>query len=91
MDKQNGSAAWFFITYLIYAFSKKINRFSNNGIKYGSIESNQLKLCGKSDGTTSGDGNYIVVPYKGVKIRIPTQQFISCSIKTIDWNRVWVE
>ena len=31
-DKYNGSATWFFITYLIYAFSNKINRYSTSNI-----------------------------------------------------------
>jgi hypothetical protein len=66
MTKQNGSAAWFFITYLIYAFSNKINRYSKKcygqTIKYGTIESNQLKIIGHS-GTTSGNCNAISVKY----------------------------
>lgn len=101
MDKYNNySSAWFFITYLIYAFSKKIHRFSKSiygenikygTIKYGTIESDQLKLYGHS-GTTSGDGNSIIIKYKkNIIIRVPTEQFISCSIKKIDWNRFWIE
>jgi hypothetical protein len=93
MTNQNGSAAWFFITYLIYAFAIKINRYSKKcygkNIKFGSIESNQLILKDLS-GTTSGDGNPIVIELnKDIKISCPTQQFLSCSIKKSDWNRFW--
>ena len=94
MDKQNGSATWFFITYLIYSFSNKINRFSNKCygqiIKYGTIESDKLILVGHS-GTTSGDGNSIFIEKNNIKIKCPTEQFISCSIKKNDWNRFWIE
>jgi hypothetical protein len=94
MNKQNGSAAWFFITYLIYSFSTKIYRFSKKcygkTIKYGKIESNQLILLGHS-GTTSGDGNSVTIKYdNNINIDCPTQQFISCSIKKYDWNRFWI-
>jgi hypothetical protein len=93
MDIKNGSAAWFFITYLIYAFANKINRFSKKcygqNIKYGKIESNNLILLGHS-GTTSGDGNPIKIKYGNIKIKCPTEQFISCSIKKYDWNRFWI-
>ena len=95
MNKQNGSAVWFFITYLIYSFSTKIHRFSKKcygrTIKYGKIESDQLILLGHS-GTTSGDGNSITIKYdNNINIECPTQQFISCSIKKYDWNRFWTE
>ena len=95
MNKQNGSAVWFFITYLIYSFSTKIHRFSKKcygrTIKYGKIESDQLILLGHS-GTTSGDGNSITIKYDNhINIECPTQQFISCSIKKYDWNRFWTE
>lgn len=94
MDKKNGSAAWFFITYLIYSFSNKINRFFNKCygqiIKYGSIESDQLCLLNHS-GTTSGDGNNISVKNNKIEILCPTEQFISCSVKKNDWNRFWIE
>ena len=94
MNKQNGSAVWFFITYLIYSFSTKIHRFSKKCygriIKYGKIESDQLILLGHS-GTTSGDGNSITIKYDNhINIDCPTQQFISCSIKKYDWNRFWI-
>jgi hypothetical protein len=93
MDKQNGSAAWFFITYLIYAFANKINRFFKKcygqNIKYGTIESNNLILLGHS-ATTSGDGNPVEIKCGNIKIKVPTEQFISCSIKKTDWNRFWI-
>ena len=93
MNKQNGSAVWFFITYLIYSFSNKINRYSKKCygqiIKYGTIESNQLILLGHS-GTTSGDGNTVSVKYNNIEVICPTQQFISSSIKKYDWNRFWI-
>lgn len=92
MDKNNGSSAWFFITYLIYAFSDNIIRFNKKcfgkNLKFGNINSNKLILVGHS-GTTSGDGNAINIKYKSIKLNIPTEQFISCSIKKIDWNRYW--
>jgi hypothetical protein len=93
MNKENSSAAWFFITYLIYAFANKISRFSKKcygqNIKYGKIKSNNLILLGHS-GTTSGDGNSVELKYGNIKIRCPTEQFISCSIKKCDWNRFWI-
>jgi len=94
MYKQNRSSAWFFITYLIYSFSNKIERYSKKcygqTIKYGKIKSDQLILISHS-GTTSGDGNSISVKYNNIEIQCPTQQFISCSIKKKDWNRFWIE
>ena len=94
MDKQNGSAAWFFITYLIYAFSNQIYRYSKKcygqTIKYGKIDSNKLVLLGHS-GTTSGDGNIMSIKKNNIEISCPTEQFISCSIKSTDWNRFWIQ
>jgi hypothetical protein len=94
MDKQNGSATWFFITYLIYSFSNKINRYSKKCygqiIKYGTIESDKLKLLGHS-GTTSGDGNSVLIKNNNIEIKCPTEQFIYCSVKKNDWNRFWIE
>jgi len=94
MNKQNSSSAWFFITYLIYSFSNKINRYSNKCygqiIKYGTIESDKLILLGHS-GTTSGDGNSVSIKNNNIEILCPTEQFISCSIKKYDWNRFWIE
>jgi hypothetical protein len=94
MNKQNGSAVWFFITYLIYSFSNKINRYTKKcygqTIKYGTIESDNLILLGHS-GTTSGDGNAILIKFNNIEFKCPTEQFISCSIKKNDWNRFWIE
>jgi hypothetical protein len=94
MSKNNGSSAWFFITYLIYAFGEKIIRFEkkifNQTIKFGSINSNQLKLLGYSS-TTSGDGNDVQIKIKDIRINCPTEQFISCSVIKKDWNRFWIE
>jgi hypothetical protein len=95
ISEKNGSAAWFLITYLIYGFSKKINRFSKiclgKNIKYGSIDNkSQIKLIGNSN-TTTGDGNSINFNLKNVTIYIPTEQFISSSIKKIDFNRYWIQ
>lgn len=93
MNIKNGCATWFFITYLIYAFADKINRFSKKcygqNIKYGTIESNNLILLGHSE-TTSGDGTSVEIKYGNIKIECPTEQFISCSIKKYDWNRFWI-
>ena len=93
MNKQNGSSAWFFITYLIYGFSTKMNRFSKKcygqDIKYGAVESDQLVLLGHS-GTTSGDGNQVLIKKNNIEILCPTEQFISCSVKKYDWNRFWI-
>jgi len=87
MSKENRSSAWFFITYLIYAFSNKINRSSKKcygqRIRYGTIESNQLILLGHS-GTTSGDGNSVLLKDNDIEIDCPTEQFLSCSIKQND-------
>lgn len=94
MSKENGSASWFFITYLIYGFTNTITRFSKKcygqTIKYGTIKSNQLKLIGHS-GTTSGDGNSIKIKYNNIEILCPTEQFISSSIHKNDWNRYWIK
>jgi hypothetical protein len=93
MDIKNGSAAWFFITYLIYAFVNKIKRYSKKcygqNIKYGEIESDNLILLGHS-GTTSGDGNPVEIKCGNIKIKVPTEQFLSCSVKKCDWNRFWI-
>ena len=101
MNPQNGSAAWFFITYLVYAFAKKqdiIRHKSScfgNTYKHGTVLPNhQLFLRGMS-GTASGDGNAEPVIVRGNKMNIlvycPTEQFISSSILPEDWNRYWSE
>jgi hypothetical protein len=90
----NASSAWFLITYLIYAFSSKIEQFSekHNGqtLKFGTIsKDSQLILHGKSS-TYSGDGNPIEVKYKDIIIWCPTSQIVSSSIKKQDLNRFWI-
>ena len=94
MNTQNGSATWFFITYLIYAFANKIHRYSKKcygqNIKYGTIESDNLILLGHSD-TSSGDGNDVSIKCNNIEIKCPTEQFVSSSIKKNDWNRFWRE
>ena len=94
MNKRNGSAAFYFITYLIYAFSTKINRYSEKcygqTIKYGTIESDQLILLGHS-GTSSGDCNAIQIKYNdNIIVNCPRQQFISSSTKKSDYSRFWM-
>jgi hypothetical protein len=97
MSKQNGSASWFFITYLIYGFSKNIKRFSKKcygkSIKFGRIDNNKESnlILKNMSGTTSGDGNSIEINYKNININIPTEQFLECTIKKYDWNRYWIE
>jgi len=91
MNTNNGSASWYFITYLIYSFGSEIKRYTVKNIKFGTISKNsQLVLYGTSN-TTSGDGNTIQIPYKDIIISCPTEQFISCSIKEKDWWRFWTE
>ena len=94
MTKVNGSAAWFFITYLVYAFGGKITRFSKKcfgqTVKYGTVESDRFVLVGHS-GTTSGDGNNQLIVKDGVCIKCPTEQFLKSSIQKMDWNRYWVD
>jgi len=95
-DKYNGSAAWFFITYLIYAFGGKINRYSKTCygkvLKFGNVtnETSQLRIKGHSN-TTSGDGNASEIKYKNIVLQCPTEQFLNCSVKENDWNRFWTE
>lgn len=93
INEINGSSSWFFITYLIYSFNEKIERYNKNcygqKIKFGRCISTQLKINGNS-ATTSGDGNSIEIKYKNIFIECPTEQFLSCSVKQIDWNRFWI-
>jgi hypothetical protein len=96
IDKQNSSSTWFFITYLIYAFGGKINRYHKKCygkvLKFGNLvnKNSQLIIKGHS-GTTSGDGNSIDIKYKNIHLNCPTEQFLSCSVKENDWNRFWTE
>lgn len=95
MNSSNGSAAWFFITYLIYAFSNNIKRFNKicygKRLKFGYIGKNSNLILKGISGNTSGDGNSKNIKYKNIIIECPTEQFISCSIKNKDWNRYWIE
>ena len=95
MNVHNGSSAWFFITYLIYAFSNNIKRFNKRCygqiLKFGYISKKSNLILKGISGTTSGDGNSENIKYKNIIIKCPTEQFISCSIKNKDWNRYWIE
>jgi hypothetical protein len=95
MNFRNGSASWYTITYLIYAFASKIKRFTkkfnDKTFKFGSISNDsQLVLHGTSS-SCSGDGNCIPVKFKDITIMCPTIQFYSRSFDIIDWNRFWIE
>ena len=91
MNTKNGSATWYFITYLIYAFGSDIKRYNIKNINFGTIsKDSQLILHGTSN-TTSGDGNAINISYKNININCPTEQYLSCSIKEKDWCRFWTE
>ncbi len=92
----NGSAAFFFITYIVYAFGKP-RRFTQEcygkQLKMGHGDSNRLTLLGTSN-TTSGDGNMTVVELKQgtpLRVGIPRQQFTSSTVLPMDWNRFWTE
>ena len=37
------------------------------------------------------DGMILNGQYKNIVISCPIEQFISCSIKKMDWNRYWIE
>jgi len=95
MSKKSGSATWYFITYLIYAFGGKVKRYSKvcfgRNIKFGSVKKDsQLILHGMSD-RDSGDGNSFKDKIESISISVPTEQFISSSIKKTDINRYWTE
>jgi hypothetical protein len=91
MNSNNVSAAWYFITYLIYVFGLEIKRYNYKNIKFGTISKNSQIILHGISGTTSGDGNTINIQYKDISIICPTEQFISCSIKEKDWCRFWTE
>jgi hypothetical protein len=91
----NGSAAWYFITYMIYAFGKNIKRYKKKcfgqNLKFGKISKNsQLILHGMSN-TCSGDHNSVSINYKNIIINCPTAQIFSCSVKNGDYNRFWTQ
>jgi hypothetical protein len=94
MNYKNGSAVWYFITYLIYGFASKIKRFTKKYygkiFKFGKISrESQLVLSGKSS-ACSGDGNSINIPFNDIDISCPTIQNISRSFDEKDWNRFWI-
>ena len=95
------SSSWYLITYLIYAFAKKIVRktININGIfvKIGYVISDKIEICGFSS-TSSGDSlseykykKKIKLFGKKFNISIPTQIFLEDSVKKIDYNRFWIE
>jgi hypothetical protein len=97
MTRDNGSAAWFFITYLVYAFGGKVNRIYrtmfNQKYKFGRIAdpNSQLTLKGISS-TTSGDGNAESFQINSkIRGRCPTEQFLTSSVRNCDWNMFWTE
>ena len=97
-DVESASSTWFFITYIIYVFAEKIQRFTKyvNGrqIKLGRATGRHIELRGISK-TTSGDGNSITKEFlldgSKVAFKIPTQANISRPIDERDWNRFWME
>lgn len=92
MNERNGSAAWYFITYLVYAFGKSVRRWQETVLgqryKFGAVApDSQLVLVGRSE-TTSGDGNARIFKIaKGIEFECPTQQFVKCSVQEKDWSR----
>ncbi len=97
MNEYNGSAAWYTITYLIYAFGLKIERFTKEcfgkTLKFGTIsKDSQLVLHGRSS-CCSGDGNPTTgkTNIDNIIIRCPTLQFYNRSFDEIDWTRFWID
>ena len=96
IDPRCGSSTWFFITYIIYVFSNKIERFVKdiNGIpiKLGRVSGPQIELRGTSN-TTSGDGNTIlkmfVIEDTKMQFKFPTQANLDRPVELQDWNRFW--
>lgn len=97
VDAECASSTWFMISYIIYVFAEKIQRFTKyiNGrqIKLGRAIGRQIELHGISD-TTSGDGNTVVKEFllDGSKLafKFPTQANIARPIHESDWNRFWI-
>ena len=98
IDTENGSSAWFFITYLIYVFASKIRRYTKYlygiPIKLGKASGKQIQIYGCSN-TTSGDGNAVSKEFNldntKIKFKFPTQENLNRPIKSFDWNRFWIE
>lgn len=94
VNKECGSTTWYFITYMIYAFSTRIKRETKTvygrKIKLGTFTSSQLKLIGYSS-TSSGDGNAQEIKVdRNTKVTVPLQATIERPIKQTDWNRFWL-
>jgi len=98
MDTSNGSATWFFITYLIYVFASRVERFVQyvHGIpiKCGRVRGQHIELHGCSS-TTGGDGNAIHKKFRldGTTVTgwFPTQANRRRPVLERDWNRFWIE
>jgi hypothetical protein len=98
MDTKCTSSTWYFITYLVYVFAARIERFTKyvHGvpIKCGTARGPQIELHGYS-GTTSGDGNPVhknfILDGTTVTGYFPTQANIHRPIQERDWNRFWIE
>ena len=97
MNESSASSSWYLITYLIYAFGLKIERFENECygkiLEFGTIsKDSQLVLHGRS-GTCSGDGNCkkIKTNLEDITIICPTLQFYNRSFDEIDWSRFWID
>lgn len=101
VNLKSASAAWYLITYLIYAFATHITRESTTvygiPIKIGRIKGNKLHIHGYSS-TTSGDQlgdqadtlKQFTLSGKEFTIKAPTQAFTESSVKKIDFNRFWL-
>jgi hypothetical protein len=98
MNPEYASSTWYLITYLIYVFATRIERFVKyvHGVpvKCGRATGPQIELRGCS-ATTSGDGNSVhkefILDTKLVLGTFPTQANISRPVQERDWNRFWIE
>ena len=98
MDTTCTSSTWYFITYLVYVFASRIERFVQyiHGVpfKCGCVSRSQIELHGYS-GTTSGDGNPVhknfILDGTTVTGYFPTQANIRRPIQERDWNRFWMQ
>jgi hypothetical protein len=98
MDTECGSSTWFFITYLVYVFAARIERFVKyvHGVpvKCGRASGPQIELHGCS-ATTSGDGNAVhkkfILDGTTVTGWFPTQANLSRPVQERDWNRFWMQ
>jgi len=98
MDKYCGSSCWYFITYLIYAFAEKIERFATyvggKPIKLGRATGSQIELHGYCL-TSAGDANAVKKAFELGDAKImcyfPTQATVHRPVENRDWNRFWTE